>query len=226
MFEQFIKRENIIFEALQELVSEKLDFVVVGGYAVSAYKHRFSVDADIVINKEDKDKFGEILKRKKFAKTIIKDLDHVYASEFIRYETKEALPVSIDLLIGGVGSRLTNASFSMDELEKHSKQMKIIGIEKEITLRVPKKEVLIILKIHSGRLTDFRDVVALSKNLDIGLIKSLIWRGNKDIVKDNIKKLLSLIEKKYFIDSFKGVFVEKKYDIDINSVKKLKALVS
>ena len=104
--------------------------------------------------------------------------------------------------------------------------MKIIGIEKEITLRVPKKEVLIILKIHSGRLTDFRDVVALSKNLDIGLIKSLIWRGNKDIVKDNIKKLLSLIEKKYFIDSFKGVFVEKKYDIDINSVKKLKALVS
>jgi len=106
MFEQFIKRENTIFEVLQEFVNAQLPFVLVGGYAISAYKHRFSVDADLVLRKEDKTKFEEILKKKKFAKTIVKDLDHVYAPEFIRYESKEKLPVSIDLLIGGVGSEI------------------------------------------------------------------------------------------------------------------------
>ena len=56
-----------------------------------------------------------------------------------------------------------------------------------------------------------------------------IVKGFRDILPlESLKrqKIKEIIEKKYFIDSFKGVFVEKKYDIDINSVKKLKALVS
>jgi len=225
MFEQFIKRENTIFEVLQEFVNAQLPFVLVGGYAISAYKHRFSVDADLVLRKEDKTKFEEILKKKKFAKTIVKDLDHVYAPEFIRYESKEKLPVSIDLLIGGVGSRDTNASFSVEEISNYSKKRKIIGTEKEITVLVPDREVLIALKLHSGRLTDFRDIVALSKNLELGVIKKLIWRGKRQVVKSNIKKLISLAEKKEFIDSFKGVFIEKRYDVDILEVKRLRLLL-
>lgn len=51
---------------------------------------------------------------------------------------------------------------------------KIIGIEKEIIARVPSKEILIITKIHSGRLTDFRDVVALSKGIDLNKINEII----------------------------------------------------
>ncbi len=221
MFEELIKRENEILETLQKFIDNKLDFIIIGGYGISAYKHRFSVDADIIIRKEDKEKFEDILIKKKFVKTIMKKLNHVYASEFIRYETKEQLPISIDLLINGVGSRMTGASFSVQELQKYSENINIAGIEKEINARVPQKEILAVLKLHSGRLSDFRDIIALSKDIDIKLIEKFIWRGKINIVKNNIKKLISLIDKKEFIDSFKGVFIEKKYDIDIKKIKEL-----
>ncbi len=225
MFEKYINRENAIFEILQEFINSKFDFIIVGGYAVSSYKHRFSVDADVVIKKQDKSKFEEILIQNGFKKTIAKSLEHVYAPEFIRYESRNELPISIDLLIDGIGSRTTAASFSFEQLKGNSERRKVIGMEKEILADIPKREILIVLKLHSGRLTDFRDIVALSRNLDCDLIKKFIWRGKKLIVKANIKKLLSLLENRGFIDSFKGVFIEKKYDVDLNEVKKLKLLL-
>jgi len=199
--------------------------VIIGGYGVSAFKHRFSIEADIIIKKDDKAKFESVLLKNKFIKTVVKKLDHVYTKEFVRYKSRDDLPVSVDLLIDGVGSRTTNASFSFEQLKKYSEKRRVIGTEKEVNVTVPKKEVLIVLKLHSGRLTDFRDIVALSKNIDLELIKSLIWRGKKDIVKRNIKKLLSLIDDKGFIDSFKGVFIEKRYDVDIKEIKRLKQLI-
>ena len=77
-----VERENTLFDVLQELVRLKLHFILVGGYAVSAYKHRFSVDADLVIKKEDKGEFEEVLRQKGFTRTITKLLDHAYAPEF------------------------------------------------------------------------------------------------------------------------------------------------
>lgn len=35
-----VERENIIFGVLQELAQQKLYFLLVGGYAVSAYRHK------------------------------------------------------------------------------------------------------------------------------------------------------------------------------------------
>ena len=220
-----VKKENLIFAILQEFMKHGLFFVIVGGYAVSAYKHRFSVDADIILKKGDLEKFDEILKKNKFVKSLYKKLEHVYASEYFRYETKEKPAASVDLLVNGIGSRTTNASFSIEQIGKYSKLRKITGIEKEIELIVPEKEILIALKIHAGRLTDFRDIAAMCKNIDIELVRNFINIGDKKVIINNIKMLLSLIEKKEFIDSFKGVFQEKKYDIDINEIKKLKQLL-
>ena len=225
MFEDYIERENTIFEILQAFVDADLDFVLVGGYAISAYKHRFSVDADIVMKAKNKPKFEEILEKKGLTKTVVKDLDHLYAPEFVRYELKTKLPVSIDLLVDGIGSRTTAASFSFEQLKEHSEKKKIMGTEKEVIARVPKREVLIVLKLHSGRLTDFRDIVALAKKINFEIIESMIWRGKTEIVKENIAKLISLLDKKEFMDSFKGVFMEKKYDIDSGEIKKLKKLL-
>ena len=225
MFEDFIKRENKIFEILQEFNNAKLNFIVIGGYGVSSYKHRFSVDADLIIKKDDKEIFEAILKKKKFIKTIVKNLDHIYTKEFIRYEAQNKFNVSFDLLIDGMGSRDTDASFSFDEILKYSKIRKIIGSEKEVNVLVPEKEILIVLKLHAGRLTDIRDIVALSKDIDLDLIKKFIFRGKIDFVKKNIEKLLSLVHDKGFMDSFKGVFIEKKYDIDLRSIEKLKELI-
>ena len=164
--EDLIKKENEIFEILQKFIDPNLNFIVVGGYAVSAFKHRFSVDADIVIKNEDLLKFEEVLKESNFNKTIVKELENNYSSKFIRYEKDKA---SIDMLIDALASRTTNASFSYELIFNNSIKKKIIGIEKEVPVRIPVKELLIIMKLHSGRLTDFRDIAALAKGADLEL---------------------------------------------------------
>src|SRR3989344_1668194 len=74
-----IKKENEIFEILQKFIDSNMDFIVVGGYAVSAFKHRFSVDADIVIKSQYLSKFESILRKEGFKKTITKELENVYS---------------------------------------------------------------------------------------------------------------------------------------------------
>ncbi|MBS3090891.1 hypothetical protein J4217_00390 [Candidatus Pacearchaeota archaeon] len=219
--EDLIRKENEIFDILNEFLEEDLTFIIVGGYAVSAYKHRFSVDADIVIQSKDIDKFKLLLKKENFKKTISKDLENVYFSKFIRYKKENA---SVDMLIDALASRNTDASFGFDSILKNSKKRKIIGIEKQITLLVPVKELLIAMKIHSGRLTDFRDIAALAKGTDLQLIKDFIDRGDTKKVKMNLENLEATIKNPNFINSFKGVFMEKNFDIDIEQVKKISEL--
>ena len=220
-----IERENEIFNTLNKFSNKGLEFIVVGGYAVSAYKHRFSVDADIVIKEKDVEIFEETLKSEGFQKQQSRELEDIYASKFIRYEKKEPL-ISIDLMINALASRTTNASFSFDLILKNSEIKKIIGIEKEAKVKIPNKELLIAMKLHSGRLTDFRDIAALAKSTDIEKIKQLIARGDTIPLKTNLINLSKTINDKKFIDSFKGVFIEKKFDIDTIQLEKISKLSS
>ncbi|MBS3086811.1 hypothetical protein J4422_03860 [Candidatus Pacearchaeota archaeon] len=219
--EELIKKENDIFEILQKFLSSNLDFILVGGYAVSAFKHRFSVDADIIVKSEDLFKFESILRKEGFKKTITKELENIYSSKFVRYEKEQA---SVDILIDALASRTTNSSFGYELVFDNSIKRKIIGIEKEVTARIPTKELLIVMKLHSGRLTDFRDIAALAKDTDLELIKKFLFIGNLKVLKENLSKLHKTVNDKNFIDSFKGVFVEKKFDIDLEQVKKISEL--
>src|SRR3989344_9309286 len=204
--QHLIDKENNIFAILQKFLEQKLDFVIIGGYGVSAYKHRFSVDADIVVQSKDLEKFEIILRKEKFKKGCEKDLDNPYGSKFMRYE-KDA--TSIDLMIDAVASRTTNASFGYGLLLDSSAKRKIIGIDKDITAFVPHRELLIVMKIHSGRLTDFRDIAALAKGSDLDLVKKFLFIGNLDVLQENLDNLHKAVHDKNFIDSFKGVFIEK-----------------
>lgn len=218
---ELITKENDIFDILQKFIKANLDFIVVGGYAVSSYKHRFSVDADIIIKNQDLESFESILKKEGFKKTIQKKLENIYSSKFIRYEKDLA---SMDILIDALDSRVTNASFSYDLLAKNSKKRKIIGIEKEVATMVPDKEFLIVTKIHSGRLTDIRDIAALAKGSNLETIKKFLFIGDLNAISENLKKLALAVNSKNFIDSFKGVFIEKKFDIDLKQVEKISKL--
>lgn len=211
--EELIKKENNIFEILKIFTDSNLDFIVVGGYAVSAFKHRFSIDADIVIKSEALLKFEDILKKQGFKKTITK--------EFVRYEKELA---SVDILIDALASRTTNALFSYELLSNNSIKKKIVGIEKEVIAIIPIKELLIVMKIHSGRLTDFRDIAALAKDSDLQLIRKYLFIGNLKELNNNLYKLKKVVNDKKFVDSFKGVFIEKKFDIDFEQVKKISEL--
>lgn len=216
--QELIKKENTIFSILQKFLDSNLEFVIVGGYAVSSFKHRFSVDADIVVKEENFESFEKILKKEGFRRTISRELENIYSSKFVRYEKDFA---SIDLMIGALSSRTTNASFSYDLLLNNSSKRKIIGVEKEIIATVPRREILIVTKIHSGRLTDFRDIAALAKDSDLDKIKKFLFIGNINEVKKNLRELNRVVNDKKFEDSFKGVFLEKKFDIDLKQVERI-----
>ena len=219
--EELIKKENDIFDILQKFIDAKLEFIVIGGYAVSAFKHRFSVDADVVIQSKDLDKFEAIVKKDNFAKTSEKELGNIYSSRFIRYEKDTA---SVDFLINAVAARATGASFSYNLLADNSIEKRIIGIEKQISAKVPIRELIIAMKIHSGRLTDFRDIAALAKDTSLTEIEKFLFIGDLKALNDHLKKLATIVKNKNFIDSFKGVFVEKKFDIDMKQVEKISNL--
>lgn len=112
----FIDRENEIFGVLQAFRADDLEFVVVGGYGVSAYKHRFSVDTDLVLRSEDLERFTQVLEDRGFEKDTDRDL--VYSGRYLAYVKDEELPVTIDLLVDELQCRQTDAAWSYEYFKR------------------------------------------------------------------------------------------------------------
>ena len=226
MLNSFIERENEIFDILDSFSKAGLKYVLVGGYAVSAYMHRFSVDADVCIDKKDLASFQDVLKAKHFALAKSRVLEDIYSGHFECYIKKVKLPVTVDLMIGSIASRQTDASISFAQLSTNSINAKITGIEKTADVIIPKKELLIALKIHAARLTDSRDIVALCHGINFEVVEKFIHIGNAKQVSDNLGRLLAAFKSDNFRDSFKGVFsIEKlpKDNLD-NAIKLMEKL--
>lgn len=217
MMKAFIERENEIFDILDSFNKAELKYILIGGYAISAYMHRFSVDADVCIDKKDLPYFQSILKAKHFALTKRRVLEDFYKGQFECYTKKSKLPVTVDLLIGSVASRQTNASVSFTQLYNNSIIKNVTGIEKTVNVRIPAKELLIALKIHSARMTDARDIVALCHDIDSDIVAKYLHTGNAKDVQDNLNRLLSYFKSDNFKDAFKGVFSIEK--LPTNNIK-------
>lgn len=205
----FVERENEILKTIREMVDAGLDFIVVGGHAVSGLaRHRFSVDCDVVISKVRIKEFDELLERQGFKKHIERSgFDETYAGEFVSYEKRVVnLPVTIDLLVNSLVCRSTGASWSYDYIITHSIEANIPGLEASVRCRIPEKELLIAFKIHSGRRADVRDVVMLSENTDVEKILNHIKRGNIDALMNQVRKIKDALEDVKLIDSLKGIF--------------------
>ena len=100
---EFVRREKEIILTINRFSEEKMDFVVVGGYAVSGLgAHRFSVDCDAVVPKSELPLAEDLLQKYGFEKNIEKKgFDETYAGEFVSYKKKVGeLPVTFDLLVG------------------------------------------------------------------------------------------------------------------------------
>ncbi|MGB9693315.1 MAG: hypothetical protein ACPLYF_00560 [Fervidobacterium sp.] len=206
---EFVKRENEILRMLKRLTEEQLDFVVVDGYAVSALaRHRFSVDCDIVMSKRELDKFEEILKKEGFKRHVRKaGFDEIYAGEFISYKKEvDELPVTIDLLVGSLVCRATEAAWSFDYIKNHSVEATITGTETSASCRIPEKELLIAFKIHSARRTDVRDIIMMSEGVDSEKILKHLRKGKMDALITQISKIMDALNDKNLVDSLKGVF--------------------
>lgn len=197
-----LEREQEVLRMLALLLEKKLDFIVVGGYAVSTYKKRFSIDLDLVVKKEALPEFEKLLEKEEYVLHYEKQIALLYGENFKRFMKKiNNLPVDIDFLINGLVSRTTDAAWGFDYIKKNSLKRKLNNLE----FLTPEKELLIAMKFHSGRLSDIRDIVALmpcSKEK----LKKHILKGNIDKLKQSMKKQFSFLAKPQFDDSFKGIF--------------------
>ncbi len=218
-------REKEIIKLIESIKKLGLKYIIVGGYAVATIMKRFSVDLDIVIKDNEKEKFEEMLKKEGYSIAYSKEISTLYKENFIRFEkTISSLPVSADFLINGLVSRTTNASWSFEYIKENSE---IRNLE-ELSIMVPKKELLIAMKLHSGRISDIRDIVALSKDSSIDLVLKHSKRGDIEKLKKNISNSLEYIKSKNFRDSFQGVFGIHSHAEELakNCEEMLKALIN
>jgi len=206
---EFVKRENEIIRILKKLTEKKLDFVVVGGYAVSGLaRHRFSVDCDMVVSRRDLERFEGVLKEEGFEKHIVKTgFDEVYSGEFVSYRKGvNGLPVSIDSLVGSLVCRATEAAWSFDYVKKNSVEANIAGIETSVVCRIPEKELLIAFKVHSARKADIRDIVMLREDASLEKVLKHLMKGREEALKEQVKGIIEALNDPNLVDSLKGVF--------------------
>ena len=206
---EFVKRENEIIRILKKLTEKRLDFVVVGGYAVSGLaRHRFSVDCDLVIPKRELEKFSKILEEEGFEKHVVKTgFNEAYSGEFVSYRKKvNGLPVNIDFLVGSLVCRATEAAWSFDYIKRNSVEANITGIETSVTCRIPEKELLIAFKIHSARRADIRDIVMLREGANFDKVLKHLMKGRREALEEQVKKIVGALEDPNLVDSLKGVF--------------------
>ena len=216
--EGLLEREKEVLRLIELLKENNLRFIVVGGYAVSTYKKRFSIDLDVVILEEDFLKFEKLLSKEGYSISYEKEIALLYGENFKRFMKKmNNLPVDVDLLINGLVSRTTDSTWSFENINKNSIKRKLDTID----FLTPIKELLISMKMHSGRLSDTRDIVALMP-CDKNKLKEFLLRGNLNNLKNSIRKQVSFLEKPQFDDSFKGIFGIHVYNKkDVESAKKL-----
>lgn len=200
-------REKEIFETLKHI--RKLNFVVVGGYAVNAYTlPRFSVDCDIVVlNNEDSGKIEKELL--KFGYKESKSEAETPYSSFKRYEKEieKGFIVSMDILIKEVLDRQTNSTFSAEWVFKNSKIRSLKGktIIEELKLRIINPDALFVMKMITCRLTDIRDVFLLVVNIeDKRWVREEI--SKRYSFDDRFEKVKKEITSKQFKDGLQGVF--------------------
>jgi len=125
----FNNRSDALIELLEELTQEGHEYVLVGGYAVSAFNTRFSTDLDIVVAPDSKADFVEFLERRDFKETDSHAKKWFYDTEVLEYEKRltPQQPIGFDLLVNGLGCRQTEAQWSFDYLYDHSHQQEVSG---------------------------------------------------------------------------------------------------
>lgn len=204
----FEERGNALIELLEELEGRGHEYVLIGGYAVSAFNTRFSTDLDIVVSAEKKDDFISFVDDHGFEETDSHSKKWTYDTEVIQYEKRieSKHPIGFDLLVNGLGCRQTNAQWSFEYLTDHCSEREVSGGTRSTTARVVDGSVLAAAKLHSARETDLRDVLALTSEIDLTTITPHLWRGDDEALQKQIERGIEILEHDEFEHGFQSEF--------------------
>ncbi len=204
----FHNRSNALIELLEELTQSDHEYVLVGGYAVSVFNTRFSTDLDIVVAPNTKEEFVEFLEARGFEKTDSHAKQWFYDTEVIEYEKRltPQQPIGFDLLVNGLGCRQTEAQWSFNYLYNHSQEQEVSGGTVTTTARVIDGAVLVAEKLHSGRETDLRDVLAVTEEIDLETVTPHLRRGDKDALQSQLEHGLEILESEELKHGYRSDF--------------------
>lgn len=204
----FSNRGTALIELLEELDERDLQYVLVGGYAVSRYNTRFSTDLDVVVLPADKDAVVDFLEARGFEESDSHSKEWVYDTEVVQFEKRlePQQPIGFDLLVNGLGCRQTEAQWSFDYLRKHSSVEEISGGTAATAARVIDGAVLVAAKLHSGRETDLRDVLAVAEELDLDTVTPHLHRGDEDSLRTQLERGREILDSEELRHGFRSDF--------------------
>jgi hypothetical protein len=211
--------------------------VMIGGYALRAFTSlsRYTRDCDFVLKKSDGwnlDKIQKLLPKVLNAEVFEKRDSYGFLRciRLLKVDGRIA-KISIDFMEGEVRGRMEEQVFFITEkfLQK-TRKVKIPIAEKMIEIYVPDYTDYLILKIMSARPSDIRDIATLIWKKEIP--DDIEERAKKtlahpEILKKNLKLIITDISDKRFLDSWKGTFVTTEFTEKIKEqvLKELKKLL-
>ncbi len=222
----FTERGETLIELLEKVEKSEISYVLIGGYATSAFNPRFSTDLDIVISSEEIEKVSKFLEQHGFELIEQHQKDWFYDREVKEYKKSigSELPVGFDLLANGLGCRQTDAEWSFQYLYEHSSKREVKAGTRKTLARVADPEILIAVKLHSGRETDLRDVTALVEEVDLEEMEEHLHRGDENALQRQLEKGLEILAGEELKHGYKSDFGES--SVPEESVKKLKDFLS
>jgi len=201
-------REQELLTTLAAINESSLPYVLVGGWAISAFNQRFSTDVDLVVPEDAVEDYESYLQDQDYDRTSEYDTNGIYEGQFIQYSKDVGNPVSIELMVNALRCRQTEAEWSYRYLDQHAQSV-TIGRTQSVHTRIPERELLLAIKLHSGRFTDARDVVAAADDADFDRIEKHLHRGEPDALAEQLRTIDEQLTDESFVDSFKGEFQQQ-----------------
>lgn len=201
-------REDELLDTLEAVIDAELPYVLVGGWAIAAFNQRFTTDVDVVIPAQALDDYTALLTDRSYEKTADVERNELYEGRTVRFEKDVGNPVQFDAMVDALGCRQTEAEWSYRYLAQHSVTADL-RTGRPITTRIPERELLFAVKLHSGRKADSRDLVVLATDADFDRIATHLHRGNPEQLAGRIEIVLDRLISEDFKDAFKGVFEQQ-----------------
>lgn len=206
------ERQDELIETHRAIQEAGLPYVLIGGWAVSAFQARLTMDVDMVLPRGALDDYERVLDELGFTKERDSDVSNIYEGRMIHFEKQVGEhAIAFDALVGAVRCRQTDAEWSYEYLEDHS-ILETLTIAPDLESRIPEPALLFALKLHSGRRADARDLVVIGSRATWETIEQHLHRGEPSQLRERIEQVLAEIQKDQFRDSFHGVFRQDELD--------------
>jgi hypothetical protein len=200
-------RETEIIRILRVLSEATDGFVVIGGYAVNALgQHRFSVDCELATYRDNVPVIDATLLGEGYAlgRNEVRPPIGVTIREYRKSVGGE--PVSVELFVDTVVCTATRGIWSYGFIQANSMEAIVVGATDSTPSRVAQRNLLVALKLHTGRTQDFGDVVMLSEKVDWKAVARCVACGSKEELIEQLDSAIREISSVKFASDLKSTF--------------------